>query len=222
MTYVCANLHGELGRFKALLEQIRFSDNDILYVLGDSVDFGEDAIALLVDMSMRPNVYPLAGEHDFKALRMLTGFEKMLQEGTSPTAEFSAEMTAWAADGGMPTLTGYRTLDAEMREGVLDYLSEFMLCDIVEAGGKAFVLAHAGLGNYDPDKAPEDYLPEEVFDTVLPDADFFEENVLLLGHTPTESGRIERCDGVIYLDCGAGRGGQIGCLCLETGEEFYV
>ncbi len=222
MTFVCANIHGELGRFKAMLEAIRFSDKDILYVLGDSVDFGEDAMQLLIDMSMRTNVYALAGEHDFKALRMLTGFEKMLQEGSAPTQAFSAEMTAWAADGGMPTLTGYRTLDAEMREGVLDYLSECMLCDTVQVKGKSYVLAHAGLGNYTPDKTPEDYLPEEVFESVLPDADFFADNVLVLGHTPTASGAIERRDGVIYLDCGAGRGGRLGCLCLETGEEFYV
>ncbi len=222
MTFVCANLHGELGHFKAMLEAIRFSDRDLLYVLGDSVDFGEDAMALLVDMSMRPNVYALAGERDFRALRLLTGFETMLREGTSPDADFSAEMNAWVADGGMPTLTGYRALDAEMREGVLDYLADCMLCDTVQARGKTFVLAHAGLGNYAPDKAPEDYLPEEVFTPALPDADFFARNVLVVGHAPTESGRIEHRDGVIYLDCGAGRGGRLGCLCLETGEEFYA
>ncbi len=222
MIYVTANLHGDLAGFKTLLETIHFKEKDLLYVLGDSVDFGEESAGLIVDMSMRVNVYPLAGEHDFKALRMLTGFTKMLEEGSAPDAAFSAEMTAWAQDGGMPTLTGFRALDAEMREGVLDYLADCMLCDEVEAGGKTFVLAHAGLGNYDEDKCPEDYLPEEVFDTALPPADFFREKTLIVGHTPTESGKIERRDGVIYLDCGAGRGGRIGCLCLDTDEEFYV
>ena len=222
MIYVTGNLHGDHAGFKALLQTIRFKDSDLLYVLGDSVDIGEESMDLVMDMSMRTNVYPLAGEHDFKALRMLAGFEKMLKEGATPSAEFSAEMTAWAADGGMPTLSGFRALDDEMREGVIDYLSDCMLCDEVEAGGKTFVLAHAGLGGYDENKCPEDYLPEEVFDTALPDADFFAEKTLIVSHTPTESGRIERRDGVIYLDCGAGRGGRIGCLCLDTNEEFYV
>ena len=222
MTYVTANLHGEAARFAALLQTIRFKDSDLLYVLGDSVDFGEGAMDLLTDMSMRANVYPLAGEHDFKALRMLSGFEKMLQNGSAPTAEFSAEMTAWAQDGGMATLTGYRALDAEMREGVLDYLSECMLCDEIEVGGKTYVLAHGGLDNYSEDKAPEDYTPEEVFEAVLPEKEFFERKTLIVGHTPTESGKIEQRDGVIYLDCGAAAGGRIGCLCLETGEEYYV
>ena len=97
MTYAVANLHGNNQGFQKLLQTIKFKDKDILYVLGDSVDFGEESMDLLTDMSMRVNVYPIAGEHDLKALRMLTGFEKMLKEGSAPTPEFSAEMTAWAA-----------------------------------------------------------------------------------------------------------------------------
>ena len=222
MIYVTANLHGNLHGFRALLDTIHFSNRDTLYVLGDCVDLGDGSIDLLVDLSMRDNVYALAGEHDFKALRMLTGFQRMLDEGSAPSAEFSAEMTAWAQQGGMPTLTGFRALESEMREGVLDYLSDCMLCDEVKVGGRTFVLAHAGLGNYDPDKLPEDYSPEEVFTTSLPDADFFKSKTLIVGHTPTKSGSVERRDGVIYLDCGALRGGRIGCLCLDTDEEFYV
>ncbi len=219
MTYVVANLHGNNAGFQKLLQEIKFKEKDILYVLGDSVDFGEESMDLLTDLSMRVNVYPLAGEHDLKALRMLSGFEKMLANGSAPTPEFSAEMTAWAQDGGMATLTGYRALDSDMREGVLDYLSDFMLCDEVKAGGKTYFLAHAGLSNYDADKSPEDYEPEEVFATELPDADFFKTRTLVVGHTPTASGKIERKGDVIYLNCGVGK---IGCLCLETGEEYYV
>lgn len=222
MTYVVANLHGDNAGFQKLLQTIKFKDRDVLYVLGDSVDIGEESMDLLTDMSMRVNVYPLAGEHDLKALRMLSGFEKMLQNGSAPTPEFSAEMTTWAQDGGMVTLTGYRKLDSDMREGVLDYLSDFMLCDVVKAGGKTYMLAHAGLSNYDADKAAEDYEPAEVFSTELPNADFFKTRTLIVGHAPTASGKIERKGGVIYLDCGAMRGGRIGCLCLETDEEYYV
>ena len=222
MNYVVANLHGDNAGFQKLLQTIKFKDSDVLYVLGDSVDIGEESIELLTDMSMRANVYPLAGEHDLKALRMLSGFEKMLADGSAPTPEFSAEMTAWAADGGMVTLTGYRKLDAEMREGVLDYLSDFMLCDEVKAGGKTYFLAHAGLSNYSEDKLPEDYEPEEVFAEALPDESFFKARTLVVGHAPTASGKIERKGGVIHLDCGAMRGGKIGCLCLETDEEYYV
>ena len=222
MTYVTANPHGENERFQTLLRAIDFCDSDVLYVLGDIVDYGEGAMDLLTDMSMRLNVFPIAGEHDFTALKMLTGFSKMLESGKAPDADFSAKMTEWAADGGMATLNAFRALDADMREGALDYLADCMLCDEVEVKGKRYFLAHAGLDHYSADKLSEDYTPEEVFAPVLPDKSFFKDRTLVVGHTPTASGKIERRDGVIYLDCGAGRGGRLGCLCLETGEEYYA
>ena len=39
MTYVVSDIHGCLDKFNRLLREIRFTDNDILYVLGDIVDY---------------------------------------------------------------------------------------------------------------------------------------------------------------------------------------
>lgn len=222
MTYVVANLHGEYERFQRLLQEIRFGENDILYVLGDCTDYGEQTAELLTDLSMRANVYPIAGEHDFRALRMLAGFSKMLETGAAPDAEFAAEMTAWAADGGKATLDGFRALDADMREGLLDYLSEFALYEEVHAGGKDYVLVHAGIADFDPDTALDDYEPEDFFVAAEQGETFFDDRILVVGHAPTESGRIERDGNVIRVDCGVANGGKLGCLCLETGEEFYA
>lgn len=222
MTYVVANMHGAMEKYTALLEKIGFSDRDILYVLGDTADYGEDAVALLTELSMCENVYSVAGEHDYKALRMLGGFDRMLKDGSSPSPEFAAEMMAWAADGGQPTLEGFRALDADMREGLLDYLSEATLFEEVEAGGKEFVLCHGGIAGFDAEKSLEDYEPEDFFAETPAGAAFFPDRTLIVGHTPTRSGRIEREAGVIRIDCGVKDGGALGCLCLETGEEFYV
>ncbi len=221
MTYVVANLHGELDKYKALLDKIRFSKKDILYVLGDTADYGADAVALLTELSMAENVYPVAGEHDFLALRMLAGFDKMLKSGSMPDADFAAEMTAWAADGGAATLEGFRALDEDMREGLLDYLSEFALFEEVEAGGKDYVLVHAGICGFDADKELDEYEPEDFF--AVPDSEkYYDGRVVIVGHVPTASGRIEREGNLIRIDCGAKDGGALACLCLETGEEFYI
>lgn len=222
MTYVVANLHGAMEKYTALLEKIGFSDRDILYVLGDTADYGEEAVALLTELSMCENVYSVAGEHDYKALRMLGGFDRMLKDGSAPTPEFAAEMMAWAADGGQATLEGFRALDADMREGLLDYLSEATLFEEVEAGGKEFVLCHGGIAGFDPETPLEDYEPEAFFAETPAGAAFFPDRTLVVGHIPTASGRIEREAGVIRIDCGVKDGGVLGCLCLETGEEFYV
>jgi serine/threonine protein phosphatase 1 len=139
-----------------------------------------------------------------------------------PAPEFAAEMTAWAADGGKPTLDGFRALDADMREGVLDYLSEFMLFEEVEVKDKDYVLVYAGIADFDPDTELDDYQPEDFFLPAAAGERFFEDRTLIVGGAATESGRIEREEGIIRLDCGAREGGSLAALCLETGEEFYV
>ncbi len=221
MTYVVANLHGALDKYEALLKAIKFSKQDILYVLGDTADYGADSAALLTELSMCENVYPVAGEHDFLALRMLTGFDKMLKDGSMPAPEFAAEMTAWAAEGGSTTLEGFRALDSDMREGLLDYLSEFSLYEEVEAGGKEYVLVHAGICGFDAEKPLDEYEPADFF-TVPDNETYYSDRTVIVGHAPTASGKIERAGNLIRIDCGAKDGGSLGCLCLETGKEFYV
>ena len=221
MTYVISDLNGNLAKFRALTEKLSLADDDVLYVLGDSADYGEQTVELLTDMSMRANVYPVAGDHDFTALKMLTGFEKMLKSGAAPDPEFAADMMAWAADGGKVTLDGYRALDEEMREGILDYLSEFSLFEEATAGGKDYVLVHAGIGGFDPALSPDEYEPEDFFVPAKLGERFYPDKTLIVGGAPT-GGKIEREEGLIRINCGLRETGVLGCLCLETGEEIYV
>ena len=52
--------------------------------------------------------------------------------------------------------------------------------------------------------------------------------IIVTGHTVTSlidkasRGRIWRGNGHIAIDCGAVYSGVLGCLCLDTLEEFYV
>ena len=95
MIYVVSNIHGNYEKFKQLLEKISFSEDDIMYLLGDLVDFGEESMSLLEDVSMRMNVYAITGEHDALAYRMLSGFDDMLKNGKTPDMEFITEMQSW-------------------------------------------------------------------------------------------------------------------------------
>ena len=67
MTYVMSDLHGDYEKYKKMLELIEFSDEDTLYVLGDIVDRGPEPIRILYDMSMRPNIIPMMGNHEHMA-----------------------------------------------------------------------------------------------------------------------------------------------------------
>ena len=127
MTYVVSDIHGCFDKFKELLRKINFTDNDIMYVLGDIVDYGEQPIELLCDLSMRVNVIPVLGEREFKAYKLLTALDRMLAEGSMPDPDVLSEMAQWSADGGATTITGFKELDEDMREGVLDYLADMTL-----------------------------------------------------------------------------------------------
>ena len=72
----------------------------------------------------------------------------------------------------------------------------------------------------------------EVEDLTEGEADFskevFADKILITGHTPTflqsedHRGRIYRRNGQIGIDCGAGDGEALGCLCLDNGKEYYA
>ena len=222
MTYVIANPCGDAQKMERMLRKIRFSDRDLLYVIGNIVDYGSTPMELIADLSVRANVYPVAGERDYLASQMLSGFEKM-SAGKKPSPSFMEDMTQWIHDGGLPTMEGYRALDSDEREGVMDYLGEMALYEEAEVKGQTYVLLYKGIEGYEAGSSLDEYLPEDFFSEPLSkDRKLFENAIAVIGGVPTESGKIERGNGSIFLDCGAGQGGRLAALCLETGEEFYV
>ena len=217
MTYVISDISGNYQKFKELMDNVLINDSDTLYVLGNTVDFGDEPMELLEDISMRANVYAVAGARDYLAARMLYGFDKMLKGGATPDANYISEMTAWVAEGGQSTLDGFRALDADAREGVLDYLTEMTLYEEADVKGKTYILMSRGIANYSADTDLEDYEPEDFFseDATAPQ---IEDAIVVVGGEPTKSGKIERDGNVIRINCGA----KLACLCLENGKEFYV
>ncbi|MBR2336310.1 MAG: metallophosphoesterase [Clostridia bacterium] len=229
MTYAIANIHGDYDSFVKMLEKIKFSDDDVMFILGDIVDYGEKTAELLCDLSVRFNVYPIIGEHDAKAYKLLMGFDEMLKNGTTPDEDYVTEMTEWMQDGGKETLDAFRSLDDDMKEGILDYLAEFVPYETVNCGGKDYVLVHAGIEDFSPDKELDAY-DESAFigESIDMDKKYFENAILVVGHIPTEQlegaieGKIFRKGNNIAIDCGNVFGGQLGCLRLDDGKEFYV
>lgn len=230
MTYVVSDLHGCQEKFERLLRKIRFTDDDVMYVLGDIVDYGEDSIPLLCDLSMRFNVIPILGDHDFRAQKLLSALDKMLRDGTPPDdPALLAEMTEWIRDGGQKTMEGFKELDDDMKEGVLEYLADMSLYEEVEVKGKKYLLLHAGIADFDAATPLEDYMPEDFIGEKLdPETPYFSDVTVIAGHVPTyeiagaSRGKIYRGNGSILLDCGAAFDEPLACLRLEDGEEFYI
>ena len=151
----------------------------------------------------------------------------MLDSGAAPDDEFAAQMKDWVCDGGAVTLEGFRKLDADMREGVLDYLADMALYEETTVNGIKYILVHAGIADFDPTVSLDEYMPEDFISEPLDvNGKYFEDATIIVGHTKTSElggdSRIIHGDRMKFIDCGAAFGGNLGCLCLETGEEFYV
>lgn len=67
-----SDIHGNLPFFRGLLEQVRFSQEDILVLVGDILEKGRDSLALLryvMELCRTHTVYPLCGNCDGLVLR---------------------------------------------------------------------------------------------------------------------------------------------------------
>jgi serine/threonine protein phosphatase 1 len=231
-TYVMSDLHGEYDKYCEMLKKIDFSPEDTLFILGDVVDRGPKPVDILLDMMKRPNVYPLMGNHDLLALDVLKKLNVEITEDNYAShldAGTMNELIDWLRDGGQTTLTQFSLLSKEEKADVLDYMDEFLLCESAEAGGKTFVMVHAGLGNFRKGKKLRDYtLKEILMDRHDPEIDCFGEDdiYVVAGHTPTMilwgKAEIYHKNHNIFIDCGACMGGRLACLCLDTMEEYYI
>lgn len=231
--YVMSDIHGEYEKYRRMLEQIGFSDEDELFVLGDVVDRGEQPMAVLRDMMRRPNVFPLFGNHDLLALDVLRKLAVDITEdnyATQVDIKVMNELLGWLDNGGQTTINDFRSLSKEEQTDILDYIASFSLCEAVDAGDKLFILVHAGLGNFRKGKRLREYTAYELLEARHePDERYFDDDdvYVVMGHTPTPTitgkAEIYHSNHNIYIDCGAFFiGGRLACLCLDTMEEFYV
>lgn len=235
MTYVLSDIHGHYDKYKAMLEIISFRPADTLYVLGDVIDRGPDGVKILQNMMIRPNILPILGNHELTAAICLPW---LMEEVTDRSLETLGEdqiaaLSEWIANGGGTTLCELKRLGQEERWELLEYLREMDLYAEVEAGDRHFVLVHAGLNHFTPDKSLNRYeLTDILFGRPNLGESYYEDKFLVFGHTPTRllreqsgatpSDHIYRQRTQIAIDCGCGFGGPLGCLCLDTMKEFYV
>ncbi|MCR5458331.1 MAG: serine/threonine protein phosphatase [Acetatifactor sp.] len=231
-TFVISDIHGQYEMFVELLEKIKLKSTDVLYVLGDVLDRGPHPIKTLRLLMEMPNAICILGNHELMALECL---EFLMQEITDESIKQLDEkildnLLTWQFNGSQTTIDEFSDLDFEEKQEVINFIKDFLIYEEVSAGDKEYLLVHAGLGNYSPEKDMEDY---SLHDLIWMRADYevkyFEDVYVVTGHTPTQTiednprpGFIYRKNNHVAIDCGANYpGGRLAALCLETGEEFY-
>ena len=231
-TYVISDIHGQYEMFVELLEKIKLKSTDVLYVLGDVLDRGPHPIKTLRLLMEMPNAICILGNHELMALECL---EFLMQEITDESIKQLDEkildnLLTWQFNGSQTTIDEFSDLDFEEKQEVINFIKDFLIYEEVSAGDKEYLLVHAGLGNYSPEKDVEDYsLHDLIWMRADYDVKYFEDVYVVTGHTPTQTiednprpGFIYRKNNHVAIDCGANYpGGRLAALCLETGVEFY-
>lgn len=228
-TYVMSDIHGEYDKYRKMLETINFSDDDVLYILGDVIDRGDKPIMLLRDMSVRANIIPVAGNHEIMALDVL---RSLLVEVTQDnydsqiTKELIEKMFEWQQNGGDITLRQFKELPIDVRISLFEYLEEFSPYEVVRVKDNTFILTHCG--NISSEKPLSQH---SIFELAFTRADFckrvFDDSSIycISGHTPTlaltNKPEIYKKNNNYNIDCGAVFGGRLACLRLDDFCEFY-
>lgn len=233
MIYAISDIHGHFDLFLELLDRIRLTDRDTLYVLGDVLDKGPNPIRTILKLMEMSNIICLAGNHELMALECL---EFLLTEITEHSIEKMDEkmiqnLMTWQLNGSKTTIDEFRALDLGMRQVVIDYMREFIIYEELTVNDNEYLLVHGGLGNYDRNKDIEDYsLKELIWDRADYGIRYFDDIYVVTGHTPTQEIKSNPKPGYIYkgnnhiaIDCGCYRpDGRLAAICLDTGKEYYV
>ena len=223
MIYVMSDLHGEYDKFIKMLDLIKFSSEDKLYILGDVFDRGEKPLDI-IDYIREPensNIEMLLGNHEYFYLNVL-------KDGTN--------LELWLQNGGYSTLKQLNQKDENYLVELIEYLKNLPLYKVVDD----FILVHAGLRiPYNTDNLDIDtILNNQDEDSLLWERDFVQSDkyinnyTVICGHTPTidkedysDKAKIKHLKGKIMIDCGAHFkecNGRLGCLRLDDLKEFYV
>ena len=223
-----SDIHGMYEKYLKMLEIIRFSDDDDLYILGDVIDHGEQSVELMFDIMERPNVFPLYGNHELMAQQVL---DVMFNgENNDQPAPVEDMIFDWTKNGGAATLESISQLSYSDRLRVLDYFTDLVKYSVCEIDDKTYYMVHAGFDNFSPQRSISDYsIDELVWHTPDSGYRYFDDKdtCVIAGHKPTLNINghpdIIHKNGNILIDCGAFiEGGRLACLCLDNMKEFYV
>ena len=215
MIYCISDLHGCYDEFIALLEKIKFSPRDTLYILGDAIDRGKNPIGCVNFIMKEKNIHFIMGNH-----------EQMMME----FYEYNDFAGMWLYNGGKATMNQFKKLAKTGRDKIFAFLRNRSYYKTVEVNGKKYFLSHAGLDADVPfERQEQDALiwgREEFYRHKA-----LEEYTCIFGHTPTRFIRNsddcsvwfdENHNDKICIDCGCVYGGMLAALRLNDGEIFYV
>lgn len=225
MIYVMSDIHGNMKRWKSIMNQINLQSNDTLYILGDVIDRHADGIAILQDIRKNKNMKMLLGNHEYMMLSAL--------DDSSNISRFNS-MNLWYRNGGKVTYDAFKAISAENQNILIHYLKSLPSNIDIEVNGCSYKLVHGSpLEFYNKDIHFE-YCNEKEF--AVWNRIAYEPSevnyIIIFGHTTTNHYQTDypmniwKYRKMIGVDCGSGypstdAGGRLACLRLDDMKEYY-
>lgn len=234
--YVLSDLHGHYKILLKMLEKIRFSDEDELYILGDCCDRGPKSLDIYYFIEEHKNIHLIKGNHEI-----------MMREAFIADDPDSRATRLWNQNGGLKTFRSYHThlkknvfdkfdyqvLKAAFYKMMIAYVNSCPSFIELTINNQQFVLIHAGIN-------PEKGLYEQTEEECAWMREWFymskglDDKIIIFGHTPTchihqqphcyEIWKDPIFHDKIGIDGGLGgySDGQLNCLCLNTMEVTVI
>ena len=234
MRYIISDIHGCYKQYQNLLEEINFSDDDHLYVLGDAMDRGPEPIKVMQDIMARENVTYILGNHDYVFLELITQLreaEGLSEKEQRETIGRIEEYLVSSGNGEGVTILQYLNLKRADQNQIINYLRSASVYEVLQHDEEQYVLVHAGIEDFVDSKSLDAY-DDENFVFGRPDYSkryYADENIhVVTGHTPTPLIREDRNPiiytehGHIAIDCGCVFGGLLAAYCIEEEDAYYV
>lgn len=230
MIYVTADIHGYYEAFLKLLQEIQFTAEDYLYVIGDTIDKGPESFQVLEHIMQAENMELILGNHEEFLL-------EALKSRVYGKRNF-IDMELWCKHGGEKTFEEFMQMPPKKQQDIFRYLSTRPLYKIL---GNT-VLVHGGvLLHKDYYSSWEELMEEQDRQTLLWAKEEFLNNPfdinlegrVIFGHTPTsEIQRVrgeKQTPGVVWkdgkrmgIDGGYLFGGRLIAICLDNDKIYYV
>ncbi len=100
MKYIIADIHGCYEEYIELLSKIHLSEDDWLYILGDTLDRGPEPVKVLLDIMKRQNVTYIMGNHDYLFLYFVRKMGLDLSKTDKLSKDDISDFYAYLEDGG--------------------------------------------------------------------------------------------------------------------------
>ena len=234
---VTSDIHGNLSYFKKLLKKAEFSENDILFVVGDIVEKGNEnleALRYIMKLCEKGNVIPLIGNVDANRLKII---DELCEDNVNGFYKYILNLREWAGTSFYEELAnecGYTLNSAEdvlaAKQAVITHFEKefgFLvnLPTVIET--QSFVFVHGGLRERRVfDNADKGIFELTKFDAFMENTEHSFEKYVIVGHWPVclYNNRIQQFNPIIKKDkkiisidggCGVKKDGQLNLLIIS-------